>query len=104
MVSPDAGRGPENLVPDTVDVDGQVWHLVNRHNLSWGIQSGLAHFGELSLIMGEGAEEPTWRIDAYSTRYRPSQPGFSDWAEAFQDFVHSPGVSEAIARDSNSMY
>jgi hypothetical protein len=97
-------RGLELLVPDTVDVDGHIWHLVNRHDLNWGIQSGLTHFGELQATLGEEYEQTQWLVVASSRPYQASKPAFSKWSEAFEDFVHSETISAEIEREGDPQY
>ncbi len=104
MASAADRRGIEVLVPDTVELDGHVWHLVNRHDLSWGIQSGLTHFGELLATLSEGAQLLQWRVVASASPYQPSKPGFSDWSEALEDFVQSATMSAEIERENDSQY
>jgi hypothetical protein len=75
--------------------------LVNRHDLSWGVQSGLTHFGELQATLSEEDEQPQWLVVASSSPYQASKPEFSNWSEAFDDFVHSVSISAEIERESD---
>ena len=104
MASAADRRGIEVLVPDTVELDGQVWHLVNRHDLSWGIQSGLTHFGELLATLSEENQELRWRVVASASPYQASKPGFADWSEALEDFIQSGTINAEIERESDSQY